>query len=152
LKCEGYSKDTKLIWFKEYSLPELEFFTKQTGLVKLLGITISAIGADYLCASMEVTADLLQIHGIMHGGATCVLVETVGSFASRMCLDPEQQYSVGSFIHVNHLRPIENGIVIATCKPVHLGRQKHVWDIDVNAAGNDKLIAKGELTCAVLNR
>lgn len=141
-----------MIWFKEYSLSELEFFTNQTGLVKLLGITINAVGPDYLSASMQVTADLLQIHGIMHGGATCVLVETVGSFASRMCLDPDLQYSVGSFINVNHLRPVENGVVIATCRPMHLGRQKHVWDVRVNIPENDKLIAKGELTCAVLNK
>lgn len=140
-----------MIWFKNYTLEELTPFAKMRGLVNLLGIEITEVGADYLIAGMPVTPDHLQIHGIMHGGATCVLVETIGSFASRMCLDPVNQYSVGSFINVNHLRQMENGCIFAKCMPVHLGRQKHVWDIPVFSKETGKIIAKGELTCAVIN-
>ena len=140
-----------MIWFKKYTQDDLAPYLQMRGLVKLLGITISEIGDDYLCAKMPVTPDVLQVTGIMHGGATCVLVETAGSFASRMCLDPSKQYSVGSFIQVNHLRPANSGFVIAKCKMVHLGKQKHVWEIPVYAEDSGKLIAKGELTCAIIN-
>ncbi len=141
-----------MIWFKDYTLEEVAIYAQMRGLVKLLGIQIAEIGADFLAATMPVTPDLLQVHGIMHGGATCVLVETIGSFASRMCLDPELQYSVGSQIAVNHLRPMQPGsVVIACCNPVHIGRQKHVWDIPVYAQETGKIVAKGELTCAVIN-
>lgn len=141
-----------MIWFTQYSLEQLNEVAKQRGLVKTFNISICEVTHEYLCAKMPVTADLLQVHGIMHGGATCVLVETAGSFASRMCLDPAMQYSVGSQIQVNHLRQVKEGeTVIAKCKPVHLGKQKHVWDIPVYCENTGKLIAKGELTCAVLN-
>ena len=140
-----------MIWFKKYTLEDLNPYTQQPGLVKLLEIKISAIGDDYLCLSMPVDAKTLQVLGIMHGGATCVLVESAGSFASRMCLDADKQYAVGSQIQVNHLRKISSGVAVATCTPVHLGRQKHVWDILVHDQAQDMLFAKGELTCAVLN-
>lgn len=140
-----------MLWFKNYTLEDVNYYTHQRGLVQLLNISILEIGADFLIARMPVTPDLLQVHGIMHGGATCVLVETIGSFASRMCLDPELQYSVGSQIQVNHLRPVRTGVVIAKCMPVHVGRQKHVWEIPVYAEDTGKIIAKGELTCAVIN-
>lgn len=140
-----------MIWFKNYSLEEVAAYATHKSLVKLLNINITEIGEDYLCASMPVTPDIMQISGIMHGGATCVLVETAGSFASHMCLEPDKN-SVGSYIQVNHLRPISSGLVIARAKSVHLGRQKHVWDVPVYAADTGKLIAKGELTCAVINQ
>lgn len=140
-----------MIWFKKYSLEELDVYAKLPGLTPLLDITICEVGDDYLKARMPVNERVHQVFGIMHGGASCTLVETAGSFASRMVVDPEQQYSVGSVIHVNHLRPIKGGVLIATCKPVHLGRQKHVWDIPVYEESSGKLIAKGELTCAVIN-
>lgn len=141
-----------MIWFKNYTVADLDFVTKQPGLVRLLGISIAEIGDDFLNVKMGVTADLLQVNGIMHGGATCVLVESAGSIASRMVLDPQKQYSVGSQIQVNHLRQVTDGVVIAKCTPVHIGRQKHVWDIPVYDANSNKLIAKGELTCAVLTK
>jgi 1,4-dihydroxy-2-naphthoyl-CoA hydrolase len=140
-----------MIWFQKYTVEQLEPYTKQRGLVKLLDISIIEVGEDFLRVRMPVTPDILQVINIMHGGATCVLVETAGSFASRMVLDPNKQYSVGSQISVNHLRPTKAGAVIAVCKPVHLGRSKHVWDIPVYSEESGKIIAKGELTCAVID-
>lgn len=139
-----------MIWFKDYLLEDVKKIAQRGGMVAVLGIDILEIGADYLKARMPVNEHTRQTFGILHGGATCALVETVGSFASGMCLDPELQYSVGSFINVNHIRPVSNGHVIAVCTPVHIGRQKHVWDVRVTAQEDTKLIAKGELTCAVL--
>lgn len=139
-----------MIWYKEYTVEEMQNPKFRAGLVELLDITITEVGSDYVKARMPVLPRVHQVHGIMHGGATCVLVETVGSFASLMCLDTEQQYSVGSYINVNHLRPISSGVVVANCKAVHIGRMKHVWDIPVYNEADGKLIAKGELTCAIL--
>jgi len=140
-----------MIWFKPYTLEELSLLASSKTMAHLLDISIADIGADYLCARMPVNSRVYQIQGILHGGATCVLVETVGSVASYLCLDPHKQYAVGSLIHVNHLRPVKDGVITATSRPVHLGRQKHVWDISVKHEASDKLIAKGELTCAVIN-
>jgi len=140
-----------MIWLKNYSLQEIATIMDRPSLVKLIDIKITEVSDDYLKASMPVDERTHQIYGILHGGATCALVESVGSLASGMCIDPHKQYSVGSQISVNHLRPISSGVVIATCRNIHLGRQKHVWDIMVHAQGTGKLIAKGELTCAVVD-
>lgn len=140
-----------MIWFKKYSVQDLNSFGFKKSLMDAWDLRIVEIGDDYLKARMPVDVRTHQVDGILHGGATCVLVETAGSFASRLCLDPGQAYSVGSQISVNHLRSIRDGFVIATCKPVHLGRTKHVWEIMVHAEDTGKLIAKGELTCAVIS-
>ncbi len=140
-----------MIWIKPFTLEELVVYARLKTMVSLLDINIIEIGDDYLRASMPVDDRTRQVFGILHGGATCVLVETVGSFASRMILDTETQYSVGSCIHVNHIRQARSGVVVATARPAHIGRQKHVWDILVNDQDSNKLIAKGELTCAVID-
>jgi 1,4-dihydroxy-2-naphthoyl-CoA hydrolase len=137
-----------MIWFKKYSLDEVKSLITSENVVDLLGIEFTEIGDDYLKAKMPVDKRTHQIHGILHGGATCILAESAGSFASLMCIDLDHKYAVGSHISANHLRPIKEGHVIATCRPVHLGRSKHVWDILVHS-DKDKLIAKCELTCAV---
>ena len=100
---------------------------------------------------MPVDSRTHQIHAILHGGATCVLAETIGSFASLMVVDLEDKYSVGSQISVNHLRPVKEGHVHARCTPVHLGRAKHVWDILITD-DRGKKVAKCELTCAVIDK
>jgi 1,4-dihydroxy-2-naphthoyl-CoA hydrolase len=141
-----------VIWFKPYTLADLAKLGNKKILTQVLDITIAEIGDDYLCARMPVNTQVHQINGILHGGATCVLVETVASVASYLCLDPASQYAVGSVIHVNHLRPVSDGYIIANCKPIHLGKQKHVWDVSVMHEDSNKLIAKGELTCAVINQ
>jgi 1,4-dihydroxy-2-naphthoyl-CoA hydrolase len=140
-----------MIWFKNYSEQEIRDFVKTENIVDALGIEFTEIADTYLIAKMPVDKRTHQIHGILHGGATCVLAETAGSFASLMCIDLETKYAVGSHISANHLRPIKNGYVFAECRPIHLGRQKHVWGIKVTSDQN-KLIANCELTCAVINK
>jgi len=137
-----------MIWFKDYSPAELKAFATHENIVDALGIEFMEIGDDFIKARMPVDERTHQIHGILHGGASCVLAESVGSFASLMIVDPEKYYAVGSQIYANHLRPVSEGYVTATCIPVHIGRKKHVWDIPIHA-GNGKLIAKCELTCMV---
>lgn len=137
-----------MIWFKNYTLDEIKALITHDSIVDHIGIEFVEIGPDYLKLRMPVDSRTHQIHGILHGGATCVLAETAGSVASLMTIDIEKFYTVGSVITCNHLRPAKDGYVTATARPVHLGRSKHVWDILIH--GEDgKLIAKSELTCAV---
>lgn len=140
-----------MIWFKKYLVDELDaYITNKKGLVALLGIHVIEVGDDVLKLNMMVDERLHQVHGIMHGGASCVLIETAGSLASGLVLDPSEEHAVGSQINVNHLRPVKNGMLVAVVKAVHIGRQKHVWDISVYEQSTGKLVSKGELTCAVI--
>jgi len=140
-----------MIWFKKYTPDEIKTFVTHDSIVDHVDIEFKEIGDDFVTARMPVDRRTHQIHGILHGGATCVLAETIGSFASLMCIDPARYYAVGSVINCNHLRPAKDGFVTATCRPVHLGKSKHVWDILIHA-DNGKLVAKSELTCAVTPR
>jgi len=139
------------IWFKEYKLDDLAPMAKADNILSLLGLVFTEIGPDYLKATLPVDARTHQPYGVLHGGSTCVLAETLGSVASIMVIDPDKKFAVGSVIVANHLRPVKDGLITGICKPVHLGRTKHVWDILVqNAEG--KLTAKAELTCAVTDK
>jgi len=138
----------KSIWFKDYQPEELHSLITADNILDHLGLEFTEVGHDYVKARLPVDKRTHQIHGILHGGATCVLAETVGSFASLMCIDLTRKYAVGSMITANHLRPVDNGFITATCRPVHLGRSKHVWDILIHSDAG-KLVAKCELTCAV---
>ena len=142
-----------MIWHKPYDIPALDaMITAREGNILLaLGIEYVEIGPDFLKMKMPVDKRTHQVHGILHGGATCVLAETVGSLASLMVVDLDHRYAVGSVITANHLRPVKDGFVTATARPVHLGRSKHVWDIMVNDDAG-RLIAKCDLTCAVTDK
>ena len=137
-----------MIWSKPYTIAELRDFMTHENIVQHIGIEFVEIGSDFLKLRRPVDHRTHQIHGILHGGATCVLTETAGSVASLMCIDTSTHYAVGSVISTNHLRPVKAGFVTATARPVHVGRTKHVWDIQVHDDGG-KLVAKSELTCAV---
>ena len=141
-----------MIWFKEYKLEDLStIFAGRKTIIDVLGIKFTQITSDSLIGTMPVDERTHQPYGILHGGATCVLTETLGSVASGLVIDPSSKMTVGSVIMTNHLRPVSAGIVTGICKPVHLGRTKHVWDILVNDE-RGKLIAKTELTCAVMDK
>lgn len=140
-----------MIWHKAYTLNDMKDMITHNSIVDHVGIEFIEIGADFLKLCMPVDGRTHQVHGILHGGATCVLTETAGSMASLMCVNPDTHYAVGSSITCNHLRPVKNGYVTATVRPVHLGRTKHVWDILVYD-DNGKLVAKSELTCAVTTK
>lgn len=136
------------IWKKALDLPRLNERGKNT-MAEVLGIEFTAFDDDSLTARMPVDARTIQPMGIMHGGASCALAETVGSTAANFCLD-EGYYCVGLDINVNHLRAMRNGFVIATAKPFHLGRSTQVWGINiVNEEG--KMVSVSRLTMAVLS-
>ena len=137
------------IWKKAFNLDSLNQSRKNT-LVETLGILITEFGEDYMTASMPVEPRTHQPMGILHGGASVVLAETVGSIAANMAVD-EQHYCVGLDINANHLKSVSSGLVYATCKPIHLGRTTQVWDIPlVNDSGKPTCISR--LTMAVLKK
>lgn len=139
------------IWFKEYTLEDLQQEREKPTLASFLGMEFTELGSNYIVGTLPVNEKTKQIHGILHGGATCVLTETLGSVASLLVVNPETHRAVGSVITTNHLRPTSEGKVTAICRPVHIGNSKHVWDIQVfNEEG--KITAKTELTCAVIEK
>lgn len=117
-----------MIWLREYTLEELNGRPKGH-IGDLLGIEFTGIGPDFLSARMPVNEKTRQPYGILHGGASVVLAESLGSMASNMIIDSEKYIGVGLEVNANHLRPVKSGFVSGICKPVHIGGKTHVWDI-----------------------
>lgn len=118
-----------------------------------LGIEITEIGLDHMVARMPVDHRTIQRIGILHGGASLALAETVGSIAASYCVDRDRFFIVGQEINANHLRPVRNGegYVYANATPVHLGRTSQVWDIRIsNEEG--KMVCISRFTVAVLEK
>lgn len=117
----------------------------------LLGIEFIDAGDDFLTARMPVDQRVKQPAGIMHGGASCVLAETVGSTAANFCVDINTHYCVGLDINTNHVKAMREGFVVAVARPFHLGQTTQVWGIEIkNEEG--KLVSVNRLTMAVLKR
>ena len=116
------------IWYAKPDLHRLNN-PQVTHMGTWLGIEFTAVEDDALYARMPVNERTRQPMGILHGGASVVLAETIGSVASYYVIDPQIYVAVGMEINANHLRPVREGFVNAVCKPVHLGKSSHVWDI-----------------------
>ncbi len=138
------------IWKTPISLEMISKRGENT-LMTHLGIEFTDIGEDYLIARMPVDHRTCQPLGIMHGGASCVLAETVGSFAGNFAVDQNTHYCVGLDINTNHIRSIQEGYVYGTAKPYHLGRSTQVWSIEIRDKEN-RLISINRLTLSVLAR
>ncbi|MEO8567854.1 MAG: hotdog fold thioesterase [Ginsengibacter sp.] len=120
------------IWFnKSLKLSDVRDFGKET-MAAFLGIEWVDIGDDFIQMSMPVNERTQQPYGMLHGGASCVLAETIGSLGSALVIDMENFYCVGLEINANHIRSVRKGIVTATCIPLHLGKTTHVWDIKLH--------------------
>ncbi|MGD9843153.1 MAG: PaaI family thioesterase [Steroidobacteraceae bacterium] len=132
----------------------MEFMQQRTldTLVSHMGIEITEIGDDYLQATMPVDSRTCQPLRILHGGASVVLAETLGSFAANAVVDTAKYACVGQEINANHLRPVPVGNkVIGTTRAFHIGARSHVWGIEiVNERG--QLICVSRITMAVINR
>lgn len=137
------------IWKVDMTLEAITARSKDT-MMDYLGIEFTEIGDDFLIAKMPVDHRTKQPVGIMHGGASCVLAESVGSTAANCCVD-QQFYCVGLDINTNHIRSIREGFVFGKAKPFHLGRTTQVWGIEVVNEQN-QLISVNRLTMAVLNK
>jgi 1,4-dihydroxy-2-naphthoyl-CoA hydrolase len=135
------------IWKQPVGLASFEPIIDQT-IVGHMGIEFTEFGPDFICATMPVDHRTIQPMGILHGGASVVLAETLGSVASFLALDSDH-YSVGLQITANHLKQVRTGNVTGTVRPVHLGRTTHVWDIIIENEANEK-VCVSRLTMAVM--
>ena len=139
------------IWFnKLLTLPSLVPLGPET-MAQYLGMEWVALGDDYLKMKMPVDHRTIQPYGLLHGGASCALAETVGSLASHFVIDTEKFICVGLEINANHVRSATNGYVTATCTPLHIGKATHVWDIKIHD-DSEKLICISRLTVAILKK
>ncbi|MFW0714599.1 hotdog fold thioesterase [Pedobacter sp. N23S346] len=138
------------MWFKEFTVEELNSRPKNH-IGALLGIEFTEIGADFITGTMPVDERTHQPAGILHGGASVVLAETLGSIASYMCIDPEKYVAVGLEVNANHLRPVKSGLVTGICKIIHRGAKTHIWDIKLYD-NRGKMNCVSRLTVAVINK
>lgn len=138
------------IWKTDLNLAQLAQGHTGTA-VAHLGIEFTEFGEDWLAARMPVDHRTMQPMGILHGGASVLLAETLGSVASNLCVDRNTHYCVGLDINANHIRPAKAGYVMGKVRPVHLGRSTHVWEIRIVDA-EDRLTCISRLTMSVLAR
>ena len=138
------------IWKKNVGADQLN--AKRSGtMLDHLDIVFTDIGERHLSATMPVDHRTIQPLGLLHGGASVVLAETVGSTAAMLCVDTDTRYCVGLEINANHVRSVRSGHVTGTARPVHLGRSTQVWRIDIRD-DQERLVAMSRLTMAVLKK
>src|SRR5258706_4506324 len=139
------------IWFKsEFSLKKLTSMSAGT-MAEYLGIEWVEVGENFVKAKMPVDHRTKQPYGLLHGGASCVLAETLGSVASALVIDQSKAYCVGLEINANHIRSAKSGFVTGVASPLHLGASTHVWDIKIYDE-REKMVCVSRLTVAVLKR
>jgi 1,4-dihydroxy-2-naphthoyl-CoA hydrolase len=138
------------IWRNVFSLEELNSRFKGT-LNGNLGILFTEVGDDFVRATMPVDERTMQPYGLLHGGASVALAETLGSMGAAMCVDGKAYQVVGQEINANHVRAARRGLVWGTARPVHLGGRTHVWGIEI-VNSEQKLVCISRLTMAVIKR
>lgn len=140
-----------IIWHKkDLSLPDFEGMGKQT-MGEHIGIRFSEVGENYLKATMPVDHRTKQLYGLLHGGASVALAETLGSVGAAMVIDPDQFICVGQEINANHIRGVRDGLVTGITLPVHIGSSSHVWEIKIYDDAQ-KLVCISRLTVAILKK
>ena len=140
-----------MIWFdKELSIEKLKPLGPNT-MAAHIGIEWVEVGENFMKAKMPVDQRTNQPYGLLHGGASCVLAETLGSVASAMVIDHSKFYCVGLEINANHVRGVREGYVTGVASPLHLGSTTHVWDIKIYDE-KEKLVCVSRLTVAILTR
>jgi 1,4-dihydroxy-2-naphthoyl-CoA hydrolase len=139
------------IWFSEnITLDQVQSFGKKT-MIEHIGIQFIEIGENYLRAKMPVDYRTVQSYGILHGGASLTLAETIGSVASTLVIDRDKFYCVGVEINANHIRSATRGVVVGTALPIHLGNTTHVWDIRI-LDDEERLLCISRLTVIIIGR
>jgi len=133
--------------FRPSSLEALNALSAGTAM-EPLGIEFTELGPDFLCATMPVDRRTHQPYGLLHGGASVLLAETLGSTAAMLCA-AEGERCVGIEINANHLRAVRAGVVTGTARPLHVGRQTQVWEIRIEDEAQ-RLVCVSRLTVAVL--
>ncbi len=137
------------IWFKEFPLDYARDKGRET-LIDRLGIELLEAGDEYLKARMPVDRRTHQPAGFLPGGASVVLAETLASWAATFCVDQSKHHCVGLEVNANHVRPVRDGHVVGTARPLHLGKSTQIWEIRITDQ-RDKLVCVSRVTMAVLD-
>lgn len=137
-----------MIWKTPVSLAQLNEFG-MVNMMKHLAMEFTEIGEDFLVAKMPVDERTQQPLGLLHGGASVALAETLGSCAANLCLDPTKEYALGLEINANHIRSVRNGYVYGKTTPVNLGKRIQVWRIEIRDE-EGKLVCESRITMAVM--
>ncbi len=135
---------------KGITLEQLNKLSPNT-LVENLGIEFTEIGDDFISAKMPVDRRTHQPLGLLHGGASVALAETLGSVGAYCTLDETTQYCVGLEINANHIKSMKEGFVIGTAKPLHLGKKTQVWEIKITNQ-QQELVCISRITMAIIDR
>lgn len=138
------------IWKQSIDLDQINAFDQDT-LVEHLGIRVTEIGDEHVRGTMPVDARTKQPFGLLHGGASVALAESLGSLAANLVLESDKEMAVGLDINANHIRAVTSGHVTGTARPLHLGRTTQVWEIRIVDEG-DRLVCISRLTMAVVPR
>jgi len=138
------------IWKTPVTLDRFNALNGDT-MMQTIGIVFTEVGDDFLRATMPVDARTHQPYGLLHGGASVALAETLGSAAGMMLVDPAREIVVGIEINANHLRGVKSGIVTGTARALHIGRSTQVWEIRIEDEGQ-RLVCISRLTLAVVPR
>lgn len=139
------------LWFNPAVTPaQVQPLGKNT-MVEWMGIEIIEVGDDFLKGRMPVDHRTRQPYGLLHGGASVTLAETLGSIASALVIDQQKFYCVGLEINANHVRGVREGFVTGTARPLHIGKTTHVWDIRLHD-DQDKLVCVSRLTVSILQQ
>jgi 1,4-dihydroxy-2-naphthoyl-CoA hydrolase len=138
------------LWKQQTDLDTMNGWNEGTA-AKSLGIRFTEVGSDFLRGTMPVDERTRQPFGLLHGGASVLLAETLGSLAANLCLDPARELAVGLDINANHLRAVQSGEVTGTATPLHIGRTTQVWEIRIVTEKNE-LSCIARLTMAVVPR
>ena len=138
------------IWHGQFTLNEIND-RGLNSMVSHLSIEFTELTEDAITARMPVDDTTKQPFGRLHGGASAALAETIGSTAANLCVDREKYVCFGMEINANHIRPVKDGFVHGTARPIHLGRTSHVWEIRI-VDDRGKLVCVSRLTMAVVPR
>jgi 1,4-dihydroxy-2-naphthoyl-CoA hydrolase len=136
------------IWFRPVARDDVRRVF-ETGMAAHLDIRFKDIGDDWLSGTMPVDHRTQQPMGLLHGGASAALAETLGSVAATLCVDYPTVRALGQEINSNHIRAVSSGIVTGIARAVHIGHRSHVWQIEIRNPA-DKLVCISRLTMAVL--
>ena len=136
------------IWFKNYTVKDI--VTKDT-MVEHLGIEVTKLGKNYVVGTMPIDKRTKQPFGILHGGASVALAETLASYAGYLTIDPEKYHVVGVEINANHLKMAKRGLVTGKCSPIKIGRSTQVWQTEITNDDNE-LVCISRITLMVLEK
>lgn len=136
---------------KQVPLDKINAMSKNT-LMEVLGIECIEVGDTYVKSRMPVNSSTHQPAGLLHGGASAALIESIGSMGSVLLIDLEKEIPVGLEINANHITGVRDGFVVATGKIVHAGRRTHVWQVDLHHEETGKLVCTGRLTVMIVPR